>query len=372
MIAGELHLTQFRSYSKRTFSFSPLTTLLVGKNTAGKTNILESVYMLATGKSFRADQDREVIRWGEEICRIQASEGDTTLEIMITNGMVGGQKAPLKKYLVNGVARRMIDFVGNMPAVLFWPEHLELVTDSPSIRRRYLDSVLTQVDREYRRNLISYERGLRQRNKLLDYINEGTATRSQLVFWNQLLIKAGGYLTDARAKFIEYINASHLPGVRYRIEYDKSVISESRLEQYAAEELSAKATLVGPHRDDFIITKYQVSSGKYQGKRMVTHDSSAPDTASLHLGKYGSRGEQRLAILWMKLAELSFIHEETGQRPILLLDDIFSELDVDHRGLVLDMIGKQQTIITSAEEEVAMLLKEKITDVAIISLPVRS
>ncbi len=354
MILNELTLQYFRSYQKQTFAFSPKVTLLMGVNTAGKTNVLEAISMLATGKSFRADQDREAIHWGEEFARIKAVGSETKLEIVITNGIVTGQHAPLKKYLVNGVARRMIDFIGNLKAVLFWPEHLELVTDSPSIRRKYLDSVLIQVDREYRRNLLSYERGLRQRNRLLDLINEGKASRQQLFFWNQLLIKSGNYLTDLRLEFIEFINTSSIPHARYHIVYDKSIISESRLDQYKEEEIAAKATLVGPHRDDIIFEKYEAQNQKEPG--------------GLDLSKYGSRGEQRLAILWLKLAEVSFIEEKTGDRPTLLLDDIFSELDENHRELVLNIIGRQQTMITTAEEDVVAMLKRENPDIAVISL----
>jgi DNA replication and repair protein RecF len=340
MTLSDLSLAHFRSYTKRTFIFAPTTTLIIGPNTAGKTNILEAIMMIATGKSFRADRDIEMIQWGNEIARINAQcamrNDMTKLEVRLT---------PTKKYLVNGVARRQIDFIGNLRAVLFWPEHLELVTDSPSIRRKYMDGVLVQVDREYRRNMMSYERGLRQRNRLLDLINEGKATRAQLLFWNQLLIRSGGYLTDKRAEFIHFVNSFQSSIVSYQIEYDKSVISESRLEQYKDEEVAAKATLVGPHRDDFVVTKND-----------------------LDLSKYGSRGEQRLAILWLKLAELAFIERESGERPLLLLDDIFSELDVEHRTLVLDLLDKQQTIVTSAEEEVADLFKKHNISADIIRL----
>ncbi len=329
MILNSLALQQFRSYATESFSFSPDITLIVGPNAVGKTNIIEAIYFLATGKSFRADTDRECISFREKFARIKGITPDTTLEILLT---------PLKKYLVNGVSKRMIDFVGNFRAVLFWPEHLELVTDSPSLRRKYLDNVLVQVDREYRRNLLSYERGLRQRNRLLDLINEGKATRSQLLFWNQLLIKAGGYLTDKRAEYIHFVNECQMPNAEYQIEYDKSVISESRLEQYKDEEVAAKATLVGPHRDDMQFMMGDIS-----------------------LSSYGSRGEQRLAILWLKVAEVSFIQEKTGTRPMLLLDDIFSELDEEHKDLVFDVIGKQQTIITSADPVgLSERIKEKI------------
>lgn len=331
MTLTTLTLQNFRSYAKKTFEFFPLTTLIVGPNTAGKTNILEAIMFLATGKSFRADQDREAVRWGSDITWIKSQisnlNDQISLEVVITQGEVQGARVPLKKYMVNGVPRRQVDFVGNLRVVLFWPEHLELVTDSPSLRRKYLDSVLVQVDREYRRNLMSYERGLRQRNRLLDLINEGKAGRPQLLFWDQLLIKAGGYITDKRGEYIDFVNQCQMPNAKYQIEYDKSVISQLRLEQYKDEEVGAKATLVGPHRDDFTIFKDE-----------------------RELSKYGSRGEQRLAVLWLKLAELAYIEKKAGDRPILLLDDICSELDEEHRALVIELTGKQQTILTSADE----------------------
>jgi len=343
MILSSVTLDNFRSYPKQTFQFSPTTTLIIGPNTAGKTNILEAIVFLATGKSFRADSDREMIAWNEEFGRVSAVVGDTKLEALVTGGIIGGQPAPFKKYLVNGVSRRLVDFLGNLRVVLFWPEHLALVTQSPSLRRRYLDSVLMQVDREYRRNLLSYERGIRQRNSLLERIKEGFAQRSQLLFWDQLLIKAGGYITDKRAQYIDFVNNFQFSIRNFQLMYDKSVISENRLEQYAMEEIAAKATLVGPHRDDFIFYK--------QDKE---------------LSKFGSRGEQRLAVLWLKLAELSYIQNEVGERPILLLDDIFSELDSVHRSLVFDLIGKQQTIITSAESDI--LGENKFVDATVIKL----
>jgi DNA replication and repair protein RecF len=339
MVLDHLTLQNFRSYRKSTVEFSPGTTTIVGPNGAGKTNLLEALVLLATGRSFRADEDREAVRWGSEVssvrCQVSSEEEKTNLEMRITRGEVAGQKAPIKKYFVNGVPRRQIDFVGTMKVVLFWPEHLELVTDSPSLRRRYLDSVLVQTDREYRRNVLSYERGLRQRNKLLDQINEGAGDRRQLVFWDQLLIKSGGYITDVRRQFIDFVNGFQVAGTSYHIEYDKSVISDSRLAQYRDEEVAAKATLVGPHRDDF---------------RITTHN--------LDLSKFGSRGEQRLAVLWLKLAELAYVENVTGSRPILLLDDIFSELDAAHRKLVVDVVASQQTVLTSANEGIIKLMPQ--------------
>jgi len=313
----------------------------------GKTNILEAVFALATGKSFRAGRDSEMVKIREEVGRITGVVEDTKLELVVTTGTVNGEKAPVKKYLVNGVSRRQIDFIGHLKAVLFWPEDLELVTDSPSLRRRYFDSVLVQVDREYRRHLLSYEKGVRQRNKVLERINEGAATRSQLLFWNQLIIKSGSYITDKRMEYINFVNNTAIPGVSYQLVYDKSVISETRLEQYKDEEVAAKSTLVGPHRDDI---EFQMSNAQLQM-------SNKEEKNFVSLNAYGSRGEQRIAVVWLKLAELSYIQTQTNDRPVLLLDDIFSELDEEHQKLILDLTEKYQTIITSAHVETEELVK---------------
>ena len=356
----ELSLQNFRNYAKRTFTFSQNTTVFVGPNAIGKSNILEAIFLLAIGKSFRAEREGEMVRIGEEVGRVNGkirttmssptAIGDplnidsrlrgndsvvensrlhsdsSDLEVIITGGFVQGVKAPVKKFLVNGVSRRIFDFAGQLKAVLFHPEDLDLVRGSPSSRRRYLDFVLTQTDREYRRSLNAYERAVRQRNRLLERIRDGLANRQQLYFWDQVLIRDGGYLQNKREDLITAINVSDKPFGEFRLLYDHSYISEARLAQYAEAEVAAAVTLVGPHRDDVQF---------FDCKRS--------------LAAYGSRGEQRLLVLWLKLCELRYIKEITGERPLLLLDDIFSELDHVHREEVLKLINLQQTIITSAD-----------------------
>lgn len=336
-----LALRNFRSYSKFSCTFTPGTTLVLGANTTGKTNMLEAIMLLATGRSFRAKRETEMLRWETEVGNVtgkwKTDEDETSIEIRLTAGAVQGKKTQIKKYLVNDVPRRQVDTAGILRAVLFWPQDLELIVDSPSIRRKYLDSVLIQIDREYRRSLFSYERGIRQRNRLLERIREGIASSSQLLFWNQLLINAGTYITDARQRFISSVNDFELGTTKHRIEYDRSVISEARLAQYASEEIAAGTTLAGPHRDDFIV--FETLKG-----------------APRDLSRYGSRGEQRLAVLWIKLAELEYVRARTAEHPMLLLDDIFSELDETHRDIVLRAVSEQQTIITSADPGTERLL----------------
>lgn len=380
MVLKKLFLQNFRNYSKREFDFSEKTNLIIGPNASGKTNILEAIYFLASGKSIRVKGvEREAIEYGKEIARIigeirEIGErgGQTTLELVLTTGEVIGEKAGKKKYLVNGVAKRTIDFLGNLRAVYFGPEDLELITDSPGLRRKYLDMVLSQVDREYARSLLSYEKGLRQRNKILESFRLQTtdyglqhenveSDRRRLYFWDQLLIKNGNYITKKRGEFIDFVNnfqfsifnLQSISNFQFSIEYDASTISEERLAKYADEEVAAGATLVGPHRDDFrIIIKLS--------------NSQIENDEGRDLAVYGSRGEQRLAILWLKLGELSFVETKTETKPILLLDDIFSELDVRHRGLVFEVLENHQTIITSAD--LGMVEKRLLEGVKIIEI----
>lgn len=343
MLIKNIQLSNIRNFKSKRINFSPETTVIVGPNASGKTNILESLYMLSTGKSFRARIEEEIISYHSEIARIKGSvktDGENEkLEIVLTRGEITvgeepdekKERAPRKKLLVNGVPRRLFNFAANFRVVLFGPWDLDLVTESPSTRRKFLDFVLSQADREYRRATLSYEKGLRQRNRLLYRIREEGLPRSQLIFWNRLLIKNGDYISQKRSEFIDFVNLSpDFNDQDFSLEYDKSAISETRLEHYKEEEVAAATTLVGPHRDDFC---FFLKKGKRKRD----------------LAKYGSRGEQRMGVLWLKLAELSYIEEATSDMPTLLLDDIFSELDHEHKEIVMEATKGQQTIITTAD-----------------------
>ncbi len=334
-------LANFRNFEKKSIKFSNKITVIVGPNGVGKTNILESLFLLSTGKSFKAKLESEMLQYDQELARIIGEIEDVKLEVVITKGDNGW---PKKRLLINGVPKRSIDFAGNFKVVLFGPWDMDLVTESPSIRRKFLDTVLSQVDREYRRSILSYEKGLRQRNRLLFNIRENGASRSQLLFWNQLLIKNGDYVSRKREEFIEFVNQTpSINDQKFNIEYDRSVISEGRLEQYKNEEVASATTLVGPHRDDFI---FKIQDQKSKTKELRD------------LSSFGSRGEQRMGVFWLKLAELAFVELQSGEKPTLLLDDIFSELDHKHRDLVTKVASSQQTVITTADEHFVEGIKE--------------
>ncbi|MGA3291560.1 MAG: DNA replication and repair protein RecF [Candidatus Microgenomates bacterium] len=350
----KLRLSDFRNFGKKLIEFNPGINVITGPNGSGKTNILESLQLLATGKSFKAKVEQEMINYGKDIGRVKARikyDGQISdLEVTLTRGLIDigsdhPEKVAKKRLTKDGLPKRLVDFAGSFKVVIFGPWDLDLVTTSPSLRRRFLDTVLSQTDREYRRSILSYEKGLRQRNRLLYKIREGMISTGQLVFWNQLLIKNGDYISGKREELIEYINSREALGSTiYSLEYDKSIISEGRLEDYKEEEVAAATTLVGPHRDDML---FRIKNKKFKIER--------------DLSSFGSRGEQRMGVLWLKMAELSFVESVSGERPTLLLDDIFSELDERHRKIVIGVVDSQQTIITTTDEHITGFKKvEKI------------
>lgn len=335
-----LSLQHFRNYTKKSLKFSPRTTVIIGENAKGKTNILEAVSLISTGSSFRAQKIEEMVQWGNEVGRVKAEvESKETgsqpqeIEVVLTSGMVQGEKAQKRKFLVEGAARQKKDVIGALSSVLFRPEDMNLIAGSPSTRRTFLDEVLQQADREYRESLDAYEKALMRRNALLDVLREGNTTRAAFSFWDQLLIKHGNIISDTRREFVDFLNMRQDFPMQFRAEYDASTISEHRLHQYAVEEVAVGYTLVGPHKDD-----------------LITYIDHGKPSNGKELESYGSRGEQRMAVLWLKTGELNYLEEKKHERPILLLDDIFSELDEKHQEMVKELESRQQTIITSTEE----------------------
>ncbi len=354
MYLKRLILQNFRNYESFKFEFNFDTCFIIGPNTSGKTNFVEAICLLSTGHSFRAEKVDEAVSFNQSICRIVADVSPsiknnkdlTRLEIVIQKEDEG-KRLSHKKYMVNGVSKRRVDFTGSLVYSLFLPVDLDIIVDSPSLRRRFLDDLLLQVDREYRVALIAYNKGLRQRNALLARTKEeGIKNEKQFEYWNNFLIENGELITRKREDLITYINNFTKDIFDFVIFYDKSVISKTRLLQYKEAEISAGITLVGPHRDD-------MSFHMYNNIHQTTHD----------IKLFGSRGQQRLAILQLKLIELAFIKKSIQDSPLLILDDIFSELDDNHIKLVSSLIGGQQTFITTTRKEFVSAKLFKNTDV---------
>lgn len=331
MALTKLTLKQFRNHKQSSYSF-PITTVIIGKNTAGKTSILESIQMLSHGRSFKADKEIDVIQEGTEFARIEAkvTDSDDKTELAIVLAVKEGRFS--KKFLVNGIARRQVDFTARFTSVLFTPEDLEIITDSPSIRRNYINSILTQTDRKYRAAISIYEKALKQRNRMLWLLREGKKyfSPADFEYWDNILITNGNIVTAEREALVEYINSYIKEVFPFVLFYDKSTISEERLAKYYDAERASATTLVGPNRDDFFF--YFPHSEKF-------------------IAEFGSRGEQRLTIFQTRIIETFYIKEKTGMSPTLLLDDIFSELDNTNIHKVLDLLPDQQTIITTTHKE---------------------
>jgi len=338
MSITSLSLQHFRSYTQSTFHFSSQTTVIIGPNTAGKSNLIEAIFLLSTGKSFKAEKDLQMIQFGKSIGRAKGlitNEGEKdTLEVVVAEAAATmTSRAYTKRFLVNNIPKRRVDFAGKLPSLLFVPSDLDIIISSPSQRRGFLDTVLEITDRQYRISSIAFDKALRHRNALLDVVKEtGIRNEEQFVYWDHLLIEHGSYLTQKREELIDYMNTEGKDLIDCVVTYDKSVVSKERLEQYRGPELGSGVTLVGPHRDDFFVKI--VKNGE---KRNVK--------------SFGSRGQQRLVVLQLKLLQLTYMERELGERPLLLLDDIFSELDEEHIQDVLAIVGKQQTILTTTHKE---------------------
>ncbi len=337
-----LRLKNFRSYKAQEFLFDDLN-VVVAPNGAGKTNVLEAIYLLSTGKSARAGEISEMINFDQKndaemiasVEGIVATVGEEyqELSVVLTHGTYMGKRTPKRRFLVDGVARTKATFVGKLVAILFRPEDMRLIEGSPSRRRGYFDEVLGLAHPEYARVLSVYEASLRRRNRVLDAIRENRSSRAQLSYWDQSIIKNGEILNQYRRDLTEYLSRMKTSFGEYSVQYLPSNISPARLAEHAEAEVALGYTLVGPHKDDFLIKGEQ------------------------DLMKYGSRGEQRLGVLFLKLGQLAYTEEKLGITPILLLDDIFSELDQVHRSEVIKMTAGRQSIITSAEEEIVELVQ---------------
>ena len=336
MYLKQLALQNFRSYTKAQFTFHPQVTIIVGPNASGKSNLVEAIGMISFGKSFRTGKEKHVITFGEVVTHIKAetSENDEDEQIEVTVSL-SPQETVQKRYLINGVSKRRSALSGKVPTVFFTPLDLTLVSGQPGDKRRYLDEVLEQTDPVYASALLTYTKALRQRNALLELAQkQGRRDGERFLYWDELLIANGNILTRKREAFIVYSNKQPKKLFPFTLVYDKSEMSKERLLQYKDAEIGAGMTLVGPQRDDIII------------------QSRHPVSEELEDVKYFcSRGQQRLVTLELKNTQIFYLQEALGVQPVLVLDDIFSELDSEHIAQVMRMINDFQTIITTTHKE---------------------
>jgi DNA replication and repair protein RecF len=328
-----LSLLNFRNFSSKKIIFDKNITVMIGPNGSGKSNILEAISLLSATRSVRVETDLDLVKFGKDEAKIEARVASNGDEKKLTVNFLVIETYAKKAYFVDSFKKRLSDFISHLSIVIFQPSDLDLVTGSPTIRRHHLDNYLSSIDRDYWRDITAYNKILTRRNRVLARILEGKSKSSELDFWDSRLLEHGKYISQKREEFFEYLNflESVLPGGRkgeLSWQLRQSVINPEKILKNRERDIAAGMTLSGPHRDDFRFI--------YLGK---------------DLQYFGSRGEQRMAVLALKLAELEYYQVKQGSRPILALDDIFSELDWEHREAVTAAVEKQQTIITAAEAD---------------------
>jgi DNA replication and repair protein RecF len=335
----------------------------VGDNAQGKSNLLEAIYLLSTLRSSRASSDADLVRRdilqsefpvARLTSRVERSAGSLELEVAVVGRTTDPSHRAGKRVRVNGVARRASDAVGQLAAVLFTTLDIDIVGGPPLLRRRYLDMMISQVDRGYLRAMQRYQQVLQQRNSLLKRIQAREASVDELSFWDQELAHSGGIIMKARADALGHL----VPQARSQMErlsdgletfdmlYKPSLHgmndTDSPLEEagwtgrmlraFASlrhREIGAGSTLLGPHRDDVIV-----------------------EINGMPADSFASRAQQRTAALSMRIAEATFLRRALGDDPVVLLDDVLSELDARRRRGVLEFFDSfQQTIVTTAEPD---------------------
>lgn len=350
-----LQLENFRNYDLLDLDFSKSqVTALIGANAQGKTNIIEAIAFLALGKSFRTHHSMETLGWEKPHGRVKgfvsekssggSNENQLELEVFF-------QRSPeIKKVKLQSQVVAPKAFLGNLRVVIFTPDHLQLISGSPSLRRQYLDRTLVQLDRNYVDAITNFQRILKQRNNLLKKIQLRNANEWELDMWDARLVTESQKIWEKRKIFVKFLT-QEVPKIYKEISGQNQELTikystdENRYDEKltAAREYDTRtgATSVGPHRDDFHLF-----------------------LDSKDLAEFGSRGECRSAILALKIAEIHYIESESGQKPLLLLDDVFSELDSNrqiHLGNLLE--GYQAVITTTCTDHICGLQSAQIYEV---------
>ncbi len=332
MLIQSLELNHYRNYDSLKINFDKGTTILFGDNAQGKTNILEAIYLAGTTKSHRGSKDREIISFKSEESHIRTYINKNEIQYKIDMHL---RKYKSKGIAINGIQiKKASELLGLINVVFFSPEDLNIIKRGPGERRRFIDLELCQLDKLYLYQLTNYNKILNHRNKLLKDIAFYKDYESMLDLWDEQLIDYGRKIIERREQFVqelnEILNVIHksLSGekenlyVKYNPDVEKNALREKLLKN-RERDIRQKITSLGPHRDDltFFIKKIDIR-------------------------KYGSQGQQRTAALSLKLSEIELVKKTTNDNPILLLDDVLSELDRKRQDYLLNNIGNIQTIMT--------------------------
>lgn len=332
MIIKSIELADYRNYESLEMHFSDGRNILYGENAQGKTNVLEAIYMIATTKSHKSSKDRDIIRFEKDEAHIRAIINKNNIDTRIDMHL---RKSNSKGIAIDGNRiKKASELLGLLNVVFFSPEDLSIIKNGPAERRRFVDMELCQLDSFYLYNLNHYNKIINQRNKLLKDIYFNPSLKDTLNIWDSQLVSFGSKIIERRITFTSQLNEiikgihSNLSGGREELsikyEPDTEIEKfEKALRDNQERDIKLKQTCVGPHRDDFSFFNKEVD-----------------------IRKFGSQGQQRTAALSLKLAEIEIMKKVTNDSPVLLLDDVLSELDANRQNYLLNNIGDIQTIIT--------------------------
>lgn len=332
MIIKSLELADFRNYETLNISFNEGTNILYGDNAQGKTNILEAIYVSSTTKSHKGSKDKEIINFNKEEAHIRTYLEKESVEYRVDMHL---RKSKSKGIAIDGQKiKKAAQLLGLLNVVFFSPEDLSIIKNGPAERRRFADMELCQLDSFYLYNLNHYNKIVNQRNKLLKDMYFNPQLKDTLNIWDSQLVSFGSKIIERRRMFVGQLNEiiygihKKLSGDREEliIKYEPDVEIddfETILKKNQEKDIKLKQTSVGPHRDDFSFM-----------------------TGNIDIRKFGSQGQQRTAALSLKLSEIEIVKKITKDTPVLLLDDVLSELDSNRQNYLLNSIGNIQTIIT--------------------------
>lgn len=360
MFVNKLELKNFRNYENFNIEFNKNLNIIIGSNAQGKTNLIESIYVSCFGKSFRATNDKDLILSNNNYNYVKLEVSKRHTDIKIEYRIHKKLNKEIK--INNNSIKKLSEILGNIYVVLFSPEDLELVKGSPGIRRKFLNRELSNINKKYCHNLIEYKKILKQRNNILKKNIKGSD--QMLEIFTDQLIEKGTKIILSRIDFLEKVNfiSNNIHNKltnnneKLKIEYLSNINLENgknydkikksfknKVIKNKNRELKMGYTLVGPHRDDF---------------DLFINDKDVK--------KFGSQGQQRTVALSLKLSEIDLIKNETNEYPVLLLDDVFSELDINRQASLLQIFKNTQTIITSTDFN--KVLKNKITDYKLVEI----
>lgn len=334
MIIESVDLQNYRNYEFLNMTFDNKINIIYGDNAQGKTNILESLYVCATSKSHRGSKDKDIIRFGNDEAHIKVMVKKHGMNYRLDMHL---KKNKTKGIAVNGIPiRRAVELFGIINIIIFSPEDMNIIKNGPSERRRFMDMELSQLDKIYLSNLVNYNKVVVQRNKLLKQLqfSDDSGLVDMLDVWDMQLVRYGSEIIKRRMDFIDNINSIIRP-VHSKLSGNKEILNlryipctttdnfKDEVIRSRERDIKFKMTNVGPHKDDvaFFINDKDVR-------------------------KYGSQGQQRTCALSLKLAEIELVKKVINDTPVLLLDDVLSELDANRQNFLLDSIGDIQTIIT--------------------------